>query len=64
MRDGKWLQPRHADAAAFEKDFPQVDPAGLDVYCPGCRAPVKLARKGPAGRIGGWCRKCNRGVSP
>lgn len=64
MRDGKWLQPRHADANAFEKDFPQMDFSALDVYCPGCRKPLKLSRKAPNGRIGGWCRDCNRGVSP
>ena len=64
MKEGKWLQPRHPAQAVFEKDFTLFDMAGLDVYCPGCRTPVKLSRKAPNGRIGGWCKKCNRGVSP
>jgi hypothetical protein len=64
MKEGKWLQPRHPSAQIFEKDFPQLDLAGLDVYCPGCKGYVKLLRKAPNGRIGGWCKKCNRGVCP
>lgn len=63
MRDGKWLQPRHADIGAFEKDFPQFDLSALDVYCPGCKTFIKVSRKSPMGKIGGWCRKCNRGVT-
>ena len=64
MRDGKWLQPRHASLSAFEKDFPEMDVSGLDVYCPGCRTPVKLARRSLALRIAGWCRRCDRGIGP
>ena len=64
MKDGKWMQPRYVSLDVFEKDYPQIDLSGIDVYCPGCRAPVKLSRKSPNGRIGGWCRKCNRAVAP
>lgn len=64
MREGKWLQPRHARLEVFEKDFPQVEFSGLDVYCPGCRNPLKLSRRNPMGRIAGWCRRCDRGVCP
>jgi hypothetical protein len=64
MRDGKWLQPRHAAQEVFERDFPQTDLYGLDVYCPGCKAIVKLSRKAPNGRIAGWCKKCQRGICP
>lgn len=64
MRQGKWLQPRHAAQAAFEKDFPQIDPAGLGVTCPGCKTYLTLSRKNPAGRIAGWCPRCQRGVCP
>ena len=64
MREGKWLQPRHAAQEVFERDFPQTDLSGLDVYCPGCKALVKLSRKSPNGRIGGWCKKCQRGICP
>lgn len=64
MIAGKWLQPRHANREAFERDYPAIDFSGLDVYCPGCRATVKLSRKAPNGRIGGWCRPCDRGVCP
>lgn len=64
MRVGQWLQPRHASRDIFEKDFPQVDLAGLNAYCPGCKGYIKLNRKNPAGRIAGWCDKCGRGVMP
>jgi len=64
MREGKWLQPRHASKDVFEKDFPVPDLSGLDVYCPGCKGYIKLNRKNPAGRIGGWCDKCARGICP
>ncbi len=64
MRDGKWIQPRHMSQEAFEKDYPGLDISGLDVYCPGCREFLKLTRKSTNGRIGAWCRRCNRGVGP
>ena len=64
MVTGKWLQPRHDSSEIFEKDYPQLDIKGLDVYCPGCKGYLKLVRKNPAGRIAGWCKKCNRGVCP
>ncbi len=63
-REGKWLQPTYDSMAVFEKDFPVLELPGLDVICPGCKKPVKLARKSPQGRIAGWCRRCNRGVMP
>jgi hypothetical protein len=64
MVTGKWLQPRHDNAAVFEKDYSKMELATLDVYCPGCKGYLKLNRKNPAGRIAGWCAKCNRGVCP
>ncbi|MBI5882935.1 MAG: hypothetical protein HZB91_07520 [Elusimicrobia bacterium] len=64
MRDGKWLQPRYAGREVFERDYATIDFSGLDVYCPGCRTPVKLSRKAAMGRIGGWCKRCDRGVCP
>ncbi|OGR85159.1 MAG: hypothetical protein A3J74_01775 [Elusimicrobia bacterium RIFCSPHIGHO2_02_FULL_57_9] len=64
MRVGQWLQPRHASVEVFEKDYPQVDFSGLDLYCPGCKVPLKLSRRSAAGRLAGWCKKCNRAVSP
>jgi hypothetical protein len=60
---GKWLQPRHASKEVFEKDFPTLE-SGLDAHCPGCNGYMKLNRKNPAGRVAGWCGKCNRGVCP
>lgn len=63
-RPGTWLQPRHMTAEAFEKDFPIPHPAGLDVYCPGCKGYMRLNRKSTSGRMAGWCRQCQRGVSP
>lgn len=56
--------PRHTNRSIFEKDFPKLDLKAMEVYCPGCRSVVKLARKSPNGKIGGWCAKCNRGVAP
>lgn len=64
MREGKWLQPRYAAQEVFERDFPQTDLSALDVYCPGCKALVKLLRKALNGRIAGWCKKCQRGICP
>lgn len=63
MKDGRWLTPRYTDRSVFEKDFPSVDMNALEVYCPGCRAVVALARKSPAGKISGWCKNCNRPIS-
>jgi len=62
MKDGKWLEPRYTDRSIFEKDFPGIDMNGLEIYCPGCRSVVRLARKSPMGKIAGWCRKCNRAI--
>jgi len=59
---GTWLQPRHGSKEAFEKDFPKVEVSGLDVACPGCKGAVKVIRRAPNGKLGGWCRNCNRGV--
>ncbi|HVA66384.1 MAG TPA: hypothetical protein VNK24_05610 [Elusimicrobiota bacterium] len=64
MHDGKWIQPRHMSQEVFEKDYPGLDLSGLDVHCPGCREILKLTRKSINGRIGAWCRRCNRGVGP
>ncbi len=64
MREGKWLQPRHASREVFERDFPQLDLSALEVSCPGCKAYIKLSRKSAMGRIAGWCGKCARGVCP
>jgi hypothetical protein len=64
LKTGQWLQPRHSDSAAFEKDFPQLDATGLDVYCPGCKGYLRLNRKNPSGRIAGWCKRCQRAVCP
>ncbi|MDO8757567.1 MAG: hypothetical protein Q7J64_06125 [Elusimicrobiota bacterium] len=62
-RPGQWLQPRHASKEAFDKDFPVIDAGGFSVACPGCREAVSLTRKSVSGKVGGWCKKCNRGVS-
>lgn len=64
MKPGKWLAPRYPSKEVFEKDFPRVDLSPISVVCPGCRAPVHLARKAQNGRIGGWCKQCDRGVIP
>jgi len=61
-RPGQWLQPRHGSKEAFDKDFPAIDTGGLAVACPGCKETMTLTRKSVAGKIGGWCKKCNRGV--
>jgi hypothetical protein len=60
---GLWLQPRHATHEAFEKDYAKLEVNGLDVACPGCKGVVRLARRAPNGRLAGWCKKCNRGVT-
>ncbi|MFA5140309.1 MAG: hypothetical protein WC728_13845 [Elusimicrobiota bacterium] len=64
MQQGKWLTPRHPNREVFEKDYPKIDMDALEVYCPGCKAVVRLGRKSLGGRIGGWCVKCNRAVAP
>ena len=63
MHNGRWLVPRHTSREAFEKDFPSLDLSALEAYCPGCRGAVKLARKSPVGKIGGWCPRCGRAVT-
>ena len=62
MTPGTWLQPRHATHDAFEKDFPKIETRGMDVTCPGCKNAVMLVRRAPNGKLGGWCKRCNRGV--
>ncbi len=62
MIQGQWLQPRHGSHEAFEKDFPALAPAPSDVTCPGCKSVVRLTRRNPNGKHGGWCKRCNRGV--
>ncbi len=62
MKPGQWLQPRLGSHEAFEKDFPKLEPNGMDVVCPGCKSVVRLVRKAAAGKLGGWCKNCNRGV--
>ena len=64
MQIGNWLAPRYPNKGVFEKDFPQIDLSPIEVYCPACKSIVRLARKGRGGRIGGWCAKCLRAVSP
>lgn len=64
MKPGKWLEPRYTDRAVYEKDFPTIDMNGLQVYCPGCKSVLRLGRKSPSGKIGGWCAKCVRAVAP
>ena len=59
---GQWLQPRHGSKEVFEKDFPAINVSTAVVSCPGCKESVKLGRKSPQGKLGGWCAKCNRGV--
>ena len=63
MQTGRWLVPRYTDRGVFEKDYPGLDINGLDVYCPGCRRVVRLSRKSPTLKIGGWCASCTRPVS-
>jgi hypothetical protein len=64
MKIGTWLMPRYTDRSVFEKDFGLVDMNAMDVYCPGCKAIVRLGRKSAhTGKIGGWCVKCNRPVA-
>jgi hypothetical protein len=64
MQQGRWLTPRHPNREVFEKDYPKIDMDALEVYCPGCKAIVRLGRKSLTGRIGGWCVKCSRAVAP
>lgn len=64
MQQGKWLTPRHPNREVFEKDYPKIDMDALEVYCPGCKALVRLGRKSLSGRIAGWCAKCGRAVAP
>jgi hypothetical protein len=61
-RPGQWLQPRHGSKDAFDKDFPTIDTGGLTVVCPACKETVTLTRRSPQAKVGGWCKKCNRGV--
>ena len=63
MKDGKWLLPRYTDRGVFDKDFPGIDLNGLDVYCPGCRHVVRLARKSPNSKLGAWCKDCSRAIT-
>jgi hypothetical protein len=63
VKPGQWLQPRHGSHDAFDKDFPKIEQSGLDVSCPGCKGSVKIIRRSPPGKLGGWCKSCNRGVS-
>ncbi|MEK7382416.1 MAG: hypothetical protein AAB262_03930 [Elusimicrobiota bacterium] len=62
MKPGQWLQPRHGSHEAFEKDYPKIEATGVKVICPGCRETVILTRRAPTGKIGGWCKRCNRGT--
>jgi len=64
MRAGRWLEPRYTSREVLEKDFAGIDFNALQVLCPGCKAPVRLSRKHPAGRIAGWCERCARAVAP
>lgn len=64
MKPAQWLQPRHGSHEAFLKDFPTLEPNGLDVICPGCRDVVRAARRAGTGKLAGWCKTCNRGVIP
>lgn len=63
MKDGRWLEPRYTEKGVFEKDYPSIDINGLQVYCPGCRRVIRLSRKSPNAKIGGWCAACNRPVA-
>lgn len=62
MKPGQWLQPRHGSHEAFEKDYPKIEATGVEVACPGCKETVVLTRRAPTGKIGGWCKRCNRGA--
>jgi len=62
MKPGQWLQPRHDSHEVFEKDFPKLETSSLEVGCPGCKDFIRLNRRAPTGKIGGWCKRCNRGV--
>ena len=62
MKPGTWLQPRHGSHEAFVKDYPKLEANGMDVSCPGCKSSVKLIRRAPNAKLGGWCKSCNRGV--
>ena len=62
MTQGQWLQPRLASHEAFERDFTKLETNGMDVVCPGCKNSVQLIRRSPNGKLGGWCKRCNRGV--
>ena len=64
MKLGKWLAPRYSGKEIFHKDYSKIDMNPVSLTCPGCRAPVKMSRTTSAGRIGGWCKTCNRAVSP
>ncbi len=64
MKPGKWLAPRYPSKEIFEKDYPKIDMSPLTVNCPGCAKPARLSRKSASGRIGGWCKNCNRAVAP
>jgi hypothetical protein len=64
VKIGTWLAPRYTERGVFEKDFPGIDMHGLEVYCPGCKDVLRLARKSQAGKIAGWCRRCNRAAAP
>jgi len=65
MKIGTLLAPRYTERGVFEKDFPNIDMSPMEVYCPTCKAIVRLSRKSPLlGKIGGWCVKCNRAIAP
>ncbi len=61
-RPGQWLQPRHGSKETFDKDFPTINTGGMTVVCPGCKETVALTRRSLLAKVGGWCKKCNRGV--
>ncbi|HAZ09469.1 MAG TPA: hypothetical protein DCZ01_13350 [Elusimicrobia bacterium] len=62
IKPGQWIQPRHGSHEAFEKDYPRIEATGVSVLCPGCRDAVHLTRRTQSAKIGGWCKRCNRGV--
>ena len=62
MTQGQWLQPRHGSHEAFAKDYPKIEVTATELACPGCRDSVRLTRRSPLGKLGGWCKSCNRGV--
>lgn len=58
------MEPRYVERAIFEKDFPTIELNALEVYCPACKAVIRLARRsGHTGKIGGWCLRCSRAVA-